>query len=246
MPKLADLHNHALFGVDDGAKAIEMTEAMLAISYAQGVRVLCLTPHGDPSRFSCKTEKVEARFAAVKQLCREKFPALTLYLGHELFGHIGSVASLQSGHYRPLGNGNVVLAEFMPDVDYRGICNVFHSYRAAGYAPMLAHAERYACLLRDVGRVRELSRMRVLIQVNARTVCHNPWLSATGRFADKLLQEDLVDVVASDAHDTKRRPPDLLSAYRTVERRYGTERAKRLFFETPQRLLAGENRKEDL
>ena len=189
MPKLADLHNHALFGVDDGAKTKEMAEQMLAISYAEGVRVLCLTPHGDPMRFPCEKETLLSRFEELKELCSERFPDLTLYLGNEMFGYIDSAAALAAGSFFSLGEGNVALVEFAADVGYREMCNILQSYRAAGYRPMLAHAERILCLLSDVTRVHELAEMRVLIQVNTSAFRRGFFASPVNRFVNRLLDE---------------------------------------------------------
>ncbi len=245
MPKLADLHNHALYGVDDGARTLADTEAMLAVSYAEGVRALCLTPHAGHPRFH-EASEVQAHYRAVQQLCLEKFPELTLYLGSELYGYRDCLDRLVAGRYHPLGNGSAVLVEFDLDVAFREMCNFFLACRGAGYYPVLAHAERYECLSQDIGHVQELSNMRVMIQINASSIPHRLFASRHARLAHRMMEVGLVDIVASDAHDVKRRPPQLLYAYQTVEKQYGAARAARLFYETPQRLLAGEQRKERL
>lgn len=242
MPKLADLHNHALFGVDDGAKNVEMAEQMLAISYAEGVRVMCLTPHGDPLRFPCERATVLSHFEQIKQRCREKFPELTLYLGNEIFGHIDSAATLADGQFLPLGESDVALVEFADEVGYREMCNVLQSYRSAGFRPMLAHLERYICLERDVMRVRELVEMRVLTSINASALRRGLFASSITRFVYRLLSEGLIDVIASDAHAIGERTPHLLDAYGAVEKRFGKEQAKKLFYENPVCILTGEKR----
>ena len=218
MPKLADLHNHALYGVDDGARLLADTEAMLAVSYAEGVRTLCLTPHAGHPCFR-DTSEVQAHYRDVQQLCREKFPELALYLGNELYGYRDCLDRLVGGQYHPLGNGKAVLVEFDLDVAFREMCNFFHACRGAGYYPVLAHAERYSCLVRDIGHVQELSGMRVMIQVNASSIFHRLFASQHTRLARLMLESELVDIVASDAHDVKSRTPQLLRAYRAVEKR---------------------------
>jgi protein-tyrosine phosphatase len=240
MPRLADLHYHAIFGVDDGSRSIEMTEQMLAISYAEGVRVLCLTPHGDPIRFPCEREVILSRFEEIKQLCRERFPEMTLYLGNEVFAYVDSAAAVAAGDFSLMGDGRVVLVEFAPDMIYRDMCNILQSYRAVGFHPMLAHAERYSCLLKNVDRVYELAQMRVLIQINASSLRRSVFPSAVNRFAYRLLNEGLIDVVASDAHAVEVRTPRLLDAYAAVEKRCGSAQAQKLFYDNPVRILTGE------
>ena len=45
---LADMHIHALYGVDDGARTEEEMRAIVTKSYEEGVRVMCVTPHFHP------------------------------------------------------------------------------------------------------------------------------------------------------------------------------------------------------
>lgn len=46
----ADIHNHLVPGVDDGAQTLDDSFAMLEQAMAAGVKIICATPHlhGDP------------------------------------------------------------------------------------------------------------------------------------------------------------------------------------------------------
>ena len=56
----------------------------------------------------------------------------------------------------------------------------------------------------------------------------------------KLLKEELVHFVASDAHDTGRRAPNLLDCRNYVERKYGEDYGKKLFFTNPANVIRNE------
>ena len=106
MPLLADIHSHALFGVDDGARDVDESLRMLGISYEEGVRLVCLTPHCNPDMFPASTrEAAEASFSVLRERAKEKFPDLTLMLGNELYVFGSSVDTLREGLCRPLGEG---------------------------------------------------------------------------------------------------------------------------------------------
>lgn len=240
MPKLADLHNHTLYGLDDGAADEACALQMLDISYAQGVRAMCLTPHGDTMRFPYEKEKLLAHFEALSAHCRERYPDLVLFLGNEIYGYIDSADALAAGRFLPLGRSRVALVEFDRDVDFRKMCNVLQSYHACGYQPMLAHAERCFSLLKDEGRVRELVARRVRIQLNTSAFRRGFLPSRVNRFAYHMVEAGLVDVVATDAHGVTSRTPYMLAAYQEVEKRYGGRVAEQLFYCNPLHILLGE------
>jgi tyrosine-protein phosphatase YwqE len=52
-----------------------------------------------------------------------------------------------------------------------------------------------------------------------------------------MIKEGIVDFVASDAHNSKTRPPILSKAYREVKREFDVETADRLFFHNPRKIL---------
>lgn len=54
---MIDIHSHILFGVDDGAKTIEDSLALIEEMYNQGVKIFILTPHRRKNMF----EKVNKR-----------------------------------------------------------------------------------------------------------------------------------------------------------------------------------------
>lgn len=243
MPIFADIHNHSLFGVDDGAKTQEEAERMIAASYAEGVRFLCLTPHCHPGYFSTTKEKTEAAFSALLTFVRERYPDLTLSLGSEVFGYSEGLAALENGTAATLGGGRTALFEFHDSDSYAYIRDRLLSAQASGYLPVLAHAERYDCLYQDIGRVAELVQHRIAIQINASTLTAGLF-SSERRFVRRLLRKGLVAIVASDAHDLVRRPPALLSAYAVVCRICGTACADRLFYENPRSFMSVEKKKE--
>ncbi|MBQ8174626.1 MAG: hypothetical protein IJ009_04410 [Clostridia bacterium] len=235
MATLIDLHNHALFGVDDGAQTIEACMQMLQASYSGGVRAICFTPHYNPSSYRTTAEDVYATYEKVCAIASRRFPDLALLLGNEVYAYPDSVAALEDGRCRPLGNGRMVLVEFSPCIGYRDMRNRFLAYFTAGYHPVLAHAERYTCLYQDMSRVKELVDMRVIIQVNAEPVLRFSHLR-TYRFVHGLLSARLVHVVASDMHDVQG-VASLPRAYGRISRRYGEAYAKQLFYINPKRIL---------
>ncbi len=104
---------------------------------------------------------------------------------------------------------------------------------------MIAHVERYRCIREDINYAEELQMLGALIQVNADAI-----LGIDGRktkkFCKKALENDVVDIVASDSHGIRRRVCHLKKCYHYIEKKYGTARAKRLLSKNPKLILKEE------
>jgi protein-tyrosine phosphatase len=57
-------------------------------------------------------------------------------------------------------------------------------------------------------------------------------------WADKMLDDGLVHIIATDAHDAKRRPPRIQNAIRAAARKVGDEEAANLVQLRPSAILA--------
>lgn len=245
MPVFADIHNHSLYGIDDGAKTREQAEAMIAASYAEGVRLLCLTPHHHASYYTSDPALIQARFSEIAAWAEKQFPDLRLFLGSEVFGYSEGLLAVQSGAAFTLAGGSVILFEFRDTVRFEYIRDRLAEAQALGYTPALAHAERYGCLYGNLSRVEELVRRRAYIQINASSLTKR-FRFRERRFVKKLLKKGLVSIVASDAHNMVSRPPALRSAYDFVSKHYGERTADRLFYENAYNLLMLDGEKEKL
>ena len=59
---MVDIHCHLLYGVDDGAKTIEESAAMLQEAKNQGISAIILTPHYRHGFFAYPKEEIEEHF----------------------------------------------------------------------------------------------------------------------------------------------------------------------------------------
>jgi protein-tyrosine phosphatase len=100
--------------------------------------------------------------------------------------------------------------------------------QGAGYVPIVAHVERYSDIVGHPDRVGDLLDMGCYIQVNASSIM-GKYGFGISHFTKRLLKEERVHFVASDAHDAKGRSPQLLDCRRYVEKKFGEEYAKRIF-----------------
>ena len=212
-------------------------EEMLQIAYRNGTRALCFTPHFNFGEQHC-SEAIASSFGMAEAYCKEHLPDLQLFLGNELSYHVGCVDALLRGECKTIGESRYVLVDFFLVPDAASIIRAVGSLQNAGYLPIVAHVERYDCFVGKMKEIIRLAETGAVIQVNAASILMGSF-SATGRTAKKMLSEGLVHVVASDAHDTVTRSPDLSLCYKKVCAKYGNEYADILFHDNAEKILAG-------
>ena len=93
---------------------------------------------------------------------------------------------------------------------------------AAGYVPILAHAERYMKL--SVGAIKMLKQDGILVQINAGS-CFGTFGARARHLAKKILALRLADFVGSDGHNMNDRSPEIRRCYEFIAKKYSREYA---------------------
>lgn len=231
---MIDIHCHALYGVDDGAKDLEESLAMLRDAKEQGVQALILTPHLRHGMFAYPKERIQRHFEELKP--KAEAMGLALYLGCEHHASTTMAEELLKGDCIPLAGGDYVLAEFSFGDAYSVLYAKARELLSCGYLPVIAHAERYVCLQREPKGCQELTAAGAYIQLNADSILGLSG-KAEEKLSRKLLKKGWVHLVASDAHGVKRRANHLGECRMVVERKYGKETAGRLFEKNPRKII---------
>ena len=161
----ADIHIHAVCGVDDGAITREGMFRMVDAAYSDGTRLMCVTPHFHPGAFGEHHKKTLEEFKCLKEYAAEKYPDLELYLGNEMRYSDRCQDWLYDGVCLSMGGTKYVLTEFSFGETSERITKALESMFNFGYIPIVAHAERYHNL--PLSQIRKLHSEGVLIQVDS-------------------------------------------------------------------------------
>lgn len=224
----ADIHQHVLWGLDDGPATRKQMHALLRQNVENGVRLVYATAHAAPGLRRFDAELYRERLKEANAYCRKRDWPLRILSGCEMYYSPAAVDALLEGRIPTLGGSLYVLIEFSEDVSAARIGKAANNLYRAGYRPILAHAERYRCLVRSPARAMAVrDEFGLLLQMNCETVLR-PRGFFRRRFVRTLLWEQAVDVLASDAHDASRRPVQMRNAYRKIAREYDARYAKRL------------------
>ena len=220
------MHHHFIYGMDDGAKTYEDMTAMLRLAHEDGIRSIIATPHATPGLAPFPRNLLLLRLQEARQFCAEESLDLVLYPGAEIMYTPQAAAMIADGRMPPLADTKNVLLEFMPDVLYETLERGIQELLRYGYTPILAHVERYRCLMVRAKRARRLKEeYPVRFQVNCSTVLSGKGFMTT-RTIDSLLRDKLIDCVATDAHDRVYRVCRMQSAYRMLEKKVGSTYAQ--------------------
>lgn len=236
MMELADIHCHLMPYVDDGAYDMEESEALLRTEAAQGVRTICLTPHLRQDMFETTDEEIELRFAQMQELIRREQLPLQIYHSREY--HYDSLfrGRLEARQLRPLGEGNALLVEFGHRHEQSDMRCAVQLVLSAGYTPLLAHVERFDPIREDPDFARELAEHGALLQVNAGSILGREGLRQK-LFCKKLLRQNLVFAVGSDAHDMRVRRVELQACAEHIHKKFGEETAQCLLRDNPLSIM---------
>ena len=222
--------------VDDGAYDIDESAALLHAEVEQGVRTICLTPHLRSGMFETPDEDIQRRYEQVLELVeRDKFP-LRVYHSREYHYDALFRGRLEARNLRPLGEGNTILVEFGHRHEQNDMREAVRRVQDAGYQPLLAHVERFAPIREDMEFACELVERGALLQVNAGSILGREGFRQK-HFCNKLLRNELVAVVGSDAHDMRVRRVELKDCAERISRKFHEETAARVMCANPLNIM---------
>jgi tyrosine-protein phosphatase YwqE len=200
---VADMHSHLLPGLDDGAETVEHSLDLLRALRDMGFRKLIMTPHimGDfykntpegirTALYLLREAATAAGLGNVELECAAEY-YLDEFLGRKL---ADGTEMLTFG-----GEKRYLLFETSYMNEPLNLYEIVFELKAQGYAPVLAHPERYTYLY---GRFAEIEKLRrdhgVLLQVNLNSLA-GYYSPAAKRVAEQLVDGGLVDFVGTDTH----------------------------------------------
>jgi protein-tyrosine phosphatase len=233
---LIDIHSHVLFGMDDGARTIEDSLAMVRMAAEHGTTDLVATPHANVE-YRFEPEKIAERIAQIQAAVGG---SPRLYTGcdfHLTYDNIQT--ALEQPRKYTINQKCYLLVEFSDLMIFHNTAEIFGRLGEAGMIPVITHPERNHLLRQRMDQIALWVEAGARVQVTGQ--------SLTGKFGKRardfsrqLLDRGLVHVIASDGHDSEQRPPVLDSAYSWLSEQYSKELAQALCVSNPGATLTGE------
>jgi len=235
---MVDIHHHLLFGLDDGSDSLETSLAMAQLAVADGITHVVCTPHAN-STYSFDPHVNQLKLATLRdRLAADSIP-LTLGTGCDFHVSFDNIAEAKRDPKRFSINGLGYLLIEIPDYGLPpGLSETFYELHLAGLTPILTHPERNPTLQQEPQRMAEWMRAGMLVQVTADSLTGHKGKRAE-KMAHELLEKRWVHFLATDAHNTRSRPPRMKAAHDMVAERYGVSYAHALCLTNPLAVFLG-------
>ena len=232
---MVDIHCHILAEVDDGPKSWDVSEEMCRMAAAAGTDHIVATPHAN-HRYVYDRDYLTKVVDYLRQRVGE-VPRLSLGCDFHL-----SYENLQDVMIHPqryvIAAGPYLLVELSNFSIPEKIADSYRRLIEIGLTPIITHPERNPLLQKNPQQIVKWVEIGCAVQLTASALTGG-WGEAAWKSAHWLLKQDAVHFLASDGHDTHRRPPVMVEARESVAESFGEDVAQALVDGNPRAVVQG-------
>jgi protein-tyrosine phosphatase len=234
--ELIDLHCHLLPQIDDGSRSLAESLEMASLAVADGISVIACTPHILPGLYDNKGPRIRAAIAELQGVLDKQNLKLTLATGADVHIAPDILDGIGSGRILSLSESRYFLLEPPQAIVPPRFEEYIFKLVGAGYVPIITHPERLGWSDIDYGIFERIVRLGAWTQLTGGSL-----LGQFGRraqaLAERMLEDGLAHILASDAHNTSSRPPLLSEALEAAAEWIGEEEAWHLVSTRPAGIL---------
>lgn len=147
--ELTDIHQHLIWGMDDGADSRETMFSMLREAHRQGIKTVVATSHARPGVQPFDMKSYTERLTEAQDFCKSADLKIQVLRGAEIAWTYQVPMALRQGKIPTIGGTDYVLLELWRDISWQAAADAVSQLTRAGYCPVLAHPERYLAFLRS-------------------------------------------------------------------------------------------------
>ena len=197
---MIDMHNHILYGIDDGCKTIEESIETIKMMKKIGFNTIVLTPqYIEDSSFKANNNLKLQKLEILKEELLKNNIDVNLFLGNEIFINESINELIINKEIRSINNTRYILIELPFNNQILNLDDYLYELKLKGYKIIIAHPERYTYFKDNYEEARKLYDSGVLFQVNYGSII-GQYGSSSLKLVKKLLKDDMVDFISTDIH----------------------------------------------
>ena len=225
---MIDFHTHVLPNIDDGSRSMDMSLAMLAEEYAQGVTEVVATPHFYAQDMSMEDflERRDSALAKVKKKTTvSDSPYPTLRAGAEVYYFSGIGLADEVSMLTIEGTNTLLLEMPFSPWSSRVFENVEQLINRQNLTVVLAHVERYFGYQKNKSVWEKVFALPVIPQINSGSFIEKRRLfrrDKTYEFCIEFARKADRLIIGSDCHNLSDRAPNLKTGRAALEAALGS------------------------
>ena len=234
---MIDLHCHLLPGIDDGSPDMPTSIRMAKLALSDGISQIACTPHIFPGIYENTAKSIRNATERLRLALQDAGVPLQLHYASDTHMMPELISRLQQKTVPTFNGGRYFLLEPPHRVAPPHFEEFVFKVVASGYMPIITHPERLHWVDDHYPVFKRMAENGVWMQITSGSV--------TGRFgkkaqywAERMLDDGIVHILATDAHNLGRRAPLMMEAVEVSGRWVGREEAKRLVEERPAAVLS--------
>lgn len=193
-----DFHSHLLPGIDDGAKTLEDTLALVTALQKIGCTQLITSPHVMKNVWDNTRQGILDKLDETNSNLRQHSINLQLQSGAEYLMDGNFIELFQNEPLLTIKENQVLveMSYINPPIQ---LYDIIFDLQVAGYKPILAHPERYLFYHSNFAEYEKLKHSGCAFQLNLLSTV-GYYGTAVAETAKKLLKKGLIDFAGSDVH----------------------------------------------
>lgn len=194
-----DIHSHLLPGIDDGAKNLEDSIALITKMRSYGIKNFITTPHVLGDIYPNSSEVILEKLQLVKnELIKREMTDINISAAAEYMMDEQFSTRLENKDILTLKDNYILVEMSYFNAPYN-LYDILFEIQLKGYKPILAHPERYIFYHNSFENFQKLKRAGCLFQLNLLSLTEQYGKSVQNT-AKKLIKENFYDFVGSDTH----------------------------------------------
>lgn len=242
---MIDIHSHILPGLDDGPPTWEESLQMARLAVEDGIRVIVASPHlyknrtGNRGEINNKAEIIN-KINEFKQKLLASAIALEVLPGCDFPLGFESLQLLEEDRVLTINDGRrYLLLEFPATALPPASEEICYRLQTRGLTPIITHPERHFVFQERPSKLERFLDLGCLAQITGASLTGG-FGRRVARVSREMLRKGYIHLLASDAHDIKRRPPLLQKAWKEATSLVGKERAQDMVTGFPEKIIRGE------